>query len=117
MVGLEGAFPFIAFMDVTIVVSPSNVEFAEQLYSLEVFNALSKIGEQGDIFLGDSLWMQQLLNLSRQNTWNSGFYHLKLRCFHTIQYFDHVLLQLFYILTTEIKVFPHHSVCKTTEFQ
>jgi len=50
-VGLEGAFPFIAFVDAYVIVSPSNVKLAEELYALEVFDILGKIGERGDILL------------------------------------------------------------------
>ena len=58
MAGFEGAFPFIAFTDANVVVSPSNVEFTEELHALEVFNTLGKIGERGDVFLGYCIeWM------------------------------------------------------------
>ena len=41
-----------------IVVSPSNVELAEELHALEVFDTLGEIGEWGDIFLGDCIeWL------------------------------------------------------------
>ena len=52
MVGLEGTFPFVAFTDAYVVVSPSNIEFAEELHALEVFDTLGKIGERGDVLLG-----------------------------------------------------------------
>jgi len=58
MAGLEGALPFITFVDAYVVVSPSNIELAEELHALEVFNTLGKIGEWGDILLGYCIeWM------------------------------------------------------------
>jgi len=52
---LESAFPFITFLDTDVVVAPSDVEFAEYFHSLQVFNALCKVREWGDIFAGDSI--------------------------------------------------------------
>jgi len=41
-----------------VVVSPSNVELAEELHALEVFDTLGEIGERGDILLGYCVeWM------------------------------------------------------------
>jgi len=52
MAGLEGALPFVAFADAYVVVSPSNVELAEDLHALEVFDTLGKIGKRGDVLFG-----------------------------------------------------------------
>ena len=52
---LEGGFPFVAFPDTNIVIAPLNVEFAKQLHALEVFYALGKIGEWGDVFLSNCI--------------------------------------------------------------
>ena len=51
----ECAFPLIGFANSNIVVSPTHIEFTEYLHSLQVFNALCKVWEWGDIFLSDSI--------------------------------------------------------------
>jgi len=38
-----------------VVVAPPDVELAEYFHSLQVFNALCKVREWGDIFAGDSI--------------------------------------------------------------
>ena len=55
MACLEGGLPFITFPDTNIIVAPVNIKFAEQLHALEVFYALGKIGEWGDIFSSDCI--------------------------------------------------------------
>jgi len=38
-----------------VVVAPSDVEFAENLHALEVFNTLGKVREWGDVLAGNSV--------------------------------------------------------------
>jgi len=38
-----------------VVVAPSDVELAEDFHSLQVFDALCKVWEWGDVFVGDSV--------------------------------------------------------------
>jgi len=51
----ECAFPFITFLDTDVVVAPSDVELAEDFHSLQVFDALCKVREWGDVCVGDSI--------------------------------------------------------------
>jgi len=51
----ECAFPFVTFLDTDVIVALPDVKLAEDFHSLQVFNALCKVGEWSDIFAGDSI--------------------------------------------------------------
>jgi hypothetical protein len=42
-------------MNSNVIVSPSYIEFAKELHSLEIFNTFCKVGEWGDIFAGNGV--------------------------------------------------------------
>ena len=51
----ECAFPLIGFMYSDVVIPPMHVKFTEYLHSLQVFDALYKVWEWGDIFASDGV--------------------------------------------------------------
>ena len=46
----KGHFPLVIVTDSDVVVAPSYIKLAEQFVSLQVFNALRKVGQWGDVF-------------------------------------------------------------------
>jgi hypothetical protein len=41
--GLEGSFLLVTIANLNVIITPSDVKFAEEFHSLEVFNAFHKI--------------------------------------------------------------------------
>jgi len=51
----ECPFPLVAFLDSDVVIAPSDVEFAEYFYPLQVLDTLCKVWEWCDVFAGNSV--------------------------------------------------------------
>jgi hypothetical protein len=51
----KGCFPLVFITNSDVIVSPSYIEFAEELHPLEVFNAFCEVWEQGYIFADDGI--------------------------------------------------------------
>ena len=59
---MEGSFPFIAFMDPNIVVTPADIELSEVASTFEMVNEVVNEGEQVSILPSDKIECTIVLN-------------------------------------------------------